>query len=140
MQLDEAITAQILPMMELTDRHGKSDVAHSVHGLGGICSFAPSSYQDPLLVSSTNGVGTKLRIAALMERSETIGIDLVALCVNDIAACGAEPLFFMDHLATSKLDAKQALQVARGVTEACKDSVPFDGCENCRNARHIQCE
>src|SRR5439155_10012126 len=79
-------------------------------------------YAEPVLVSGTDGVGTKLKIAFLMDRHDTIGIDLVAMCVNDVAVSGAEPLFFLDYLATSKLAVPKAEAIVKGIAEGCKQT------------------
>ncbi len=79
-------------------------------------------YKKPLLVASTDGVGTKLKVAFLLNRFDTIGIDLVAMCVNDIITCGAEPLFFLDYFATSKLELSQSKDVIKGIVKGCRES------------------
>jgi len=79
-------------------------------------------YKEPVLVSSTDGVGTKLKIAFMMDRHDTIGIDLVAMCVNDVLTAGAEPLFFLDYLATGKLCSKTASEVIKGIATGCKEA------------------
>ncbi len=97
------------------------------HVLGGIGGFAglcavPSDIEDPVLVSGTDGVGTKLKLAFELGRHDTIGIDLVAMCVNDIITVGARPLFFLDYFATSKLDVDQGEAVVRGIVEGCRQA------------------
>lgn len=93
-------------------------------GLGGFggCFEIPEGYQQPVLVSGTDGVGTKLKIAHQLNRHDTVGIDLVAMCVNDILTSGAEPLFFLDYLATGKLDSNQLAEVINGIVAGCKES------------------
>lgn len=88
-------------------------------GFGG-CFELPDGYQNPVLVSSTDGVGTKLKIAFSLNRHNTVGIDLVAMCVNDIIVQGAKPLFFLDYFATGKLDAEISEQVILGIVEGCE--------------------
>jgi phosphoribosylformylglycinamidine cyclo-ligase len=93
-------------------------------GLGGFsgCFQLPSGYQQPVLVSGTDGVGTKLKLAQILNRHQTVGIDLVAMCVNDVLTSGAEPLFFLDYLATSKLEPAALTQVVAGIAEGCRQS------------------
>jgi phosphoribosylformylglycinamidine cyclo-ligase len=90
-------------------------------GFAGLCSI-PSDIEDPVLVSGTDGVGTKLKLAFELGRHDTIGIDLVAMCVNDIITVGARPLFFLDYFATSKLDVDQGEAVVRGIAEGCRQA------------------
>lgn len=95
-----------------------------IGGLGGFGGYfqLPSGYREPVLVSGTDGVGTKLKIAHILDRHDTVGIDLVAMCVNDVLTSGAEPLFFLDYLATGKLAAQQLAAVVSGIAHACRDS------------------
>jgi phosphoribosylformylglycinamidine cyclo-ligase len=90
-------------------------------GLGGFsgCFQLPGGYQEPVLVSGTDGVGTKLKLAQDLNCHNTVGIDLVAMCVNDVLTSGAEPLFFLDYLATGKLNSEQLTQVVAGISEGC---------------------
>ena len=107
----------IKPLAGATKRTG------SMAGLGGFGAFfdpRAAGYDDPVLVAATDGVGTKLEIAQSLARHETIGIDLVAMCVNDLVVQGAEPLFFLDYLATGRLDIAAATQVVAGIAEGCK--------------------
>jgi phosphoribosylformylglycinamidine cyclo-ligase len=94
-------------------------------GIGGFAAlFAPdlSAYARPVLVASTDGVGTKLKVASLMGRYDTIGIDLVAMCVNDVVVTGAVPLFFLDYFATAHLDVERGVEIMKGVAEGCLEA------------------
>jgi phosphoribosylformylglycinamidine cyclo-ligase len=93
-------------------------------GIGGFSAFTriPKKYKDPVLVSSTDGVGTKLKVAEAVGKHDTIGIDLVAMSVNDIVVTGAEPLFFLDYFATGKLNNKKAVEIIKGITKGCRDA------------------
>ncbi|MGY6529205.1 MAG: phosphoribosylformylglycinamidine cyclo-ligase [Cyanobacterium sp.] len=104
--------------VESTYRQG---VLGGLGGFGG-CFEIPSGYKQPVLISGTDGVGTKLKIAHQLNRHDTVGIDLVAMCVNDILTSGAEPLFFLDYLATGKLNPHQLEEVVVGIAEGCKES------------------
>ncbi len=95
-----------------------------VGGIGGFSALMsiPKKYKNPLLVSSTDGVGTKLMVAELQKNHSTVGIDLVAMCVNDIVVCGAEPIFFLDYFATGRLNRVKAGDIIRGIVEGCRQS------------------
>ncbi|GAB4386443.1 MAG: phosphoribosylformylglycinamidine cyclo-ligase [Elainellaceae cyanobacterium] len=107
---------QIRSLVESTHRPGV------LGGLGGFSGFfqLPGGYREPVLVSGTDGVGTKLKLAHQCDRHDTVGIDLVAMCVNDVLTSGAEPLFFLDYLATSQLNPEQLTQVVAGITTGCQ--------------------
>ena len=100
----------------------RSGVMSDIGGFGGLFSLNAANYTNPVLVSSTDGVGTKLKIAFMMKKHDTIGIDLVAMCVNDIAVQGAKPLFFLDYLSMGKLDTDVAGDIIRGIAEGCKQA------------------
>ena len=98
----------IRPLAASTSR---KEVAMDIGGFGGAATIDKERYPDPVLIATTDGVGTKLRIAFDMDKHETIGIDLVAMCVNDVIVHGAEPLFFLDYFATGRLDLERAKKV-----------------------------
>ena len=101
----------------------RPEVVGDIGGFGGLFSAAAlKDMQDPLLVSGTDGVGTKLQLAKLAGKHDTVGIDLVAMCVNDVLACGAEPLFFLDYIAIGKLEAEHVQQVVGGIAEGCRQA------------------
>ena len=100
----------------------RSDVLTKLGGFAGCVSLNLQQYKKPVLVSSTDGVGTKLKIAFAMDRHDTVGIDLVAMCVNDIIVIGAKPLFLLDYLATSKLDPDRAKKVLEGIVKGCMEA------------------
>ena len=114
----EQLVERIKPLARATR---SEHVLGSLGGFAGLCSV-PSDIEDPVLVSGTDGVGTKLKLAFELERHNTIGIDLVAMCVNDIITVGARPLFFLDYFATSKLDVDQGEAVVKGIAEGCRQS------------------
>ena len=97
----------------------RTGVMGEIGGFGGLFSLNTANMKNPVLVSSTDGVGTKLKIAFLMNRHDTVGIDLVAMCVNDIAVQGARPLFFLDYLATGKLETGTVTDIIKGIGEGC---------------------
>ncbi|MFN2609835.1 MAG: phosphoribosylformylglycinamidine cyclo-ligase [Actinomycetota bacterium] len=100
----------------------RPEVIGDIGGFGGAFAFDKSRFNDPLLVSGTDGVGTKIMIADMMKRYDTIGIDLVAMSVNDVLSHGAEPLFFLDYIVTDKVDPKLIEQVMIGIAEGCRDA------------------
>ncbi|MBP8828711.1 MAG: phosphoribosylformylglycinamidine cyclo-ligase [Desulfobacter sp.] len=100
----------------------RTGVMGEIGGFGGLFSLNLANISNPVLVSSTDGVGTKLKIAFQMDKHDTIGIDLVAMCVNDIIVQGAKPLFFLDYLAMGKLDNSVAEKIIRGIAEGCTEA------------------
>ena len=114
-----ALVERIKPAIKSTDRSG---VAGGFGGFGGLFDLKASGYEDPILVAATDGVGTKLRIAIECGKVDTVGIDLVAMCVNDLICQGAEPLFFLDYFATGKLSVDHAAAVVEGIAEGCRQA------------------
>ena len=113
-----ALVERIKPEVKRTTR---AEVIGGLGGFGALCAI-PSKYKEPILVSGTDGVGTKLRLAIDLKKHDTIGIDLVAMCVNDLVVQGAEPLFFLDYYATGKLDVDVAADVVKGIADGCVQS------------------
>lgn len=100
----------------------RKEVLSDIGGFGALFKLDLKKYQNPVLVSGTDGVGTKLKIAFMANRHDTVGIDAVAMCVNDIAVSGAEPLFFLDYLATGKISPEQMEAVISGIAEGCRQA------------------
>jgi len=114
-----ALVERIKPIVKTTLRQG---VLGSIGGFGGLFELDLEKYRRPVLVSGTDGVGTKLKLAIELNRYDTIGIDLVAMCANDIIVLGAEPLFFLDYYATGKLDIDTAAAIIAGIADGCRQS------------------
>jgi phosphoribosylformylglycinamidine cyclo-ligase len=100
----------------------KPGVITDIGGFAGLFSLNVQHYKNPVLVSSTDGVGTKLKVAFMMDKHDTVGIDLVAMCVNDIMVQGAAPLFFLDYLAMGKLELEQAVEIVKGIAAGCSEA------------------
>jgi phosphoribosylformylglycinamidine cyclo-ligase/phosphoribosylamine--glycine ligase/phosphoribosylglycinamide formyltransferase/phosphoribosylformylglycinamidine cyclo-ligase len=115
----EALVEAIKPLAASTRRPGADA---SLGGFGALFDLKAAGYADPLLVATTDGVGTKLKVAIETGRHETVGIDLVGMCVNDLLAQGAEPLMFLDYYATGKLDVAAARSVVAGIAEGCRQA------------------
>ncbi len=109
--------------VELMKEHVKKthspQVLTDIGGFGGLFSIANKKYKEPILVSGTDGVGTKLKIAFLMDKHDTVGIDCVAMSVNDIVCSGAEPLFFLDYIAVGKNEPEKVAEIVKGVADGC---------------------
>lgn len=114
-----ALVERIKPAVKTTFKAG---VLTGLGGFGGLFKLDTQRFSDPVLVSGTDGVGTKLMLARQLDKHDTIGIDLVAMCVNDILACGAEPLFFLDYFATGRLSLDQAQEVIEGIAAGCREA------------------
>jgi phosphoribosylformylglycinamidine cyclo-ligase len=100
----------------------RPEVLGDIGGFGGLFRFDPTRYDDPVLVSSTDGVGTKANVATAVGRFDTIGLDLVAMCVDDLVCTGAEPLFFLDYISVGHLDPEHARQLVSGVADGCRQA------------------
>ncbi|MDJ0918539.1 MAG: phosphoribosylformylglycinamidine cyclo-ligase [Woeseiaceae bacterium] len=111
-----ALVERIKPLVAKTRR---PEVLAGIGGFGGLFALPADRYREPVLVSGTDGVGTKLKLAQMLDRHDTIGIDLVAMCVNDVLVQGAEPLFFLDYFASGRLDVDVATAVVSGIAEGC---------------------
>ncbi len=115
----EAMVDAIKPLARLTDRPG---VVGGLGGFGALFDLKAAGFVDPLLVSGTDGVGTKLKVAIEANYHDTVGVDLVAMCVNDIVVQGAQPLFFLDYYATGKLDVVAGRAVVAGIAKGCRQA------------------
>ena len=118
-QRGDEFVKRIGPLVRSTFR---PEVMGDLGGFGGLFRFPSEKYREPILVSGTDGVGTKVKLARMMNRHDTIGIDLVAMCVNDILVSGAEPLFFLDYLATGHLEIDVAEAIVQGIAEGCRQA------------------
>ncbi|MDP2139325.1 MAG: phosphoribosylformylglycinamidine cyclo-ligase [Gammaproteobacteria bacterium] len=114
----DAGDALVEKIKAVTQKTRRPEVLSGLGGFGALCEI-PEGYRKPVLVSATDGVGTKLKLAIETGKHDTIGIDLVAMCVNDLIVCGAEPLFFLDYYATGGLNVDQAAQVVEGIGSGC---------------------
>lgn len=114
-----ALIEAIKPVIASTYRRG---VLTDIGGFSSLYALDTEQYKEPVLVSSTDGVGTKIKVAIMANQHDTIGIDLVAMCVNDIVVCGATPLFFLDYFSTGVLDGSVAEVVIKGIAEGCKQA------------------
>jgi phosphoribosylformylglycinamidine cyclo-ligase len=115
----EALVEAIKPLAKSTARSGATA---GLGGFGALFDPRAAGFKDPILVATTDGVGTKLKVAILAGKHDTVGIDLVAMCVNDLVVQGAEPLFFLDYFATGKLDVAAGKAIVAGIAEGCRDA------------------
>ncbi len=113
-----ALVERIRPLARSTAR---PELLGGIGGFGALCRL-PAGYREPVLVTGTDGVGTKLKLAQQADRLEGLGIDLVAMCVNDLIVCGAEPLLFLDYYATGKLDLESATRIISGIADGCRQA------------------
>jgi len=114
-----ALVEKIKPLVRSTRRPGADG---EIGGFGGLFDLKAAGFADPVLVAANDGVGTKLKVAIEADRHDTVGIDLVAMCVNDLVVQGAEPLFFLDYFATGKLDPDQGAAIVSGIAEGCRQA------------------
>ena len=117
----EAGRAFVERIRSMVDSTTRSEVLGQLGGFSGLFQL-PAGYHEPILVSGTDGVGTKLKLAHNLDQHKTVGIDLVAMCVNDVLTCGAEPLFFLDYLATGQLHENQLADVVAGIAAGCRQA------------------
>src|SRR4051794_14194546 len=115
----DALVNMIKPLTKATKRAG---VMGSLGGFGALFDLKAAGFKDPVLVSTTDGVGTKLKVAVETNLHDTVGVDLVAMCVNDLIVQGAEPLFFLDYFATGKLSVQQAREIIAGIASGCHEA------------------
>ncbi len=115
----EALVERIKPIVAKTHR---PEVLAGLGGFGGMFALPPDRFREPVLISGTDGVGTKLKLAQQLNKHDTIGVDLVAMCVNDVLVQGAEPLFFLDYFACGSLDVEVAADVVQGIADGCEQS------------------
>jgi phosphoribosylformylglycinamidine cyclo-ligase len=114
-----SLVQRIKPIVAKTSR---KEVLGKLGGFSGLFAIPPGRYEEPVLVSGTDGVGTKLKLAQQLQRHDTIGIDLVAMCVNDVLVHGAEPLFFLDYFACGHLDVEMAVDIVSGIAAGCNQA------------------
>mgnify|MGYP000968422813 CR=1 FL=1 len=106
-------------MKKHVDRTFRPEVLSGIGGFGGLFLLDRQKYNEPVLVSGTDGVGTKLKIAFLMDKHDTVGIDCVAMCANDVVCSGAEPLFFLDYIAMGRNKPEKVAEIVSGIAEGC---------------------
>src|SRR2546426_5011659 len=129
MAAGEDAVRRTTPLARATSR------AEVIGGVGGFASFVsvPSRYREPVMVSSTDGVGSKLKVAFLANRHDTVGIDLVAMGVNDVLVHGAEPLYFLDYIGTARLDSARVETIVKGIVAGCRRSEERRVGKECRS-------